>query len=229
MEQNNKKFMAQYNRCLAKLQEDPRGYVISHTTVCNDTGIHPYDYRDYECGFAARHIKRLNPANILDIGSHRFFLLGVLAAYPITTIDVRDRKPFMENETVVTCDAKQLSLPDNSFDMVLSLCAIEHFGLGRYGDEFDLDADRKAFHEMVRVLKKDGRILFTTTITRGAATIDFNAHRIYTCDMLRELCRGLVCEEERFYSHGTGDFCSLEEVTSQPNVWDIYCGCWKKP
>lgn len=230
MEPDQKAFLAEYNFYLAKLKKEPSGYVVSHTTVCNDVGAHPFDYRDYECAFAADHLKRLKPGSILDVGSYRFFLLGVMASFPITTIDVRNRKPFLENETVVTCDAKDLTLPDNHFDLVLSLCAIEHFGLGRYGDEFDLEADSKAFRALIRVLKPGGHLVFTTTITRGPATLDFNAHRIYTYEMLREsFCAGLICEEEKFYSHRLRSFCSFEEVTAQQNVWDIYCGCWKKP
>lgn len=75
-------------------------------------------------------------AKILDIGSYRDFLLGILTTREVTTIDVRARQTLLKNEKIYTADAKSLPFEDNSFDMVLSLCTLEHVGLGRYGDEF---------------------------------------------------------------------------------------------
>jgi Methyltransferase domain len=194
----------------------------------HEPGAHPENFIDHECAFAARHIHRARPEAILDIGSYRHFILGLLAHYPVATVDVRRRKAAGENESLVTCDAKKLELPDGSFDLVLSLCTLEHLGLGRYGDEFDLEADGKAFAEMIRVLKPGGILVFTTTITRAAPSVAFNAHRIYDQRMLRNFCAGLSCEEEKYYSHEKKDFCAFQEVTDKPKAWDVYCGCWKK-
>ena len=144
---------------------------------------------------------------------------------------LRGVRPAPSEVVVVSIDkesSENLNLPDNSFDVVVSLCALEHFGLGRYGDEFDLDADKKAFSEMIRVLKPNGRLIFTTPISRSQPSIAFNAHRIYNYEMLRTLCANLICEEEKVYSNRLGGSCSLEEVTTEPKQWDVYCGCWKK-
>ena len=222
-----KEFRAEYNKDLARLKKNPGGFRIFREPVF-EKGYHPKNFIDYECAFAAFHIGRANPGKILDVGSYRHFILGLLAHFPITTIDIRKRQPISPNETVITCDAKQLNLPDHSFDLVLSMCAVEHFGLGRYGDEFDSGADQKAFAEMVRVLKPGGRLIFTTTITRAQPSIAFNAHRIYTHEMLRSYCNGLTCREEKFYSHRQKGFCSLAEVTTDLRWWDVYCGCWEK-
>jgi ubiquinone/menaquinone biosynthesis C-methylase UbiE len=162
------------------------------------------------------------------VGSYRHFIIGVLSCFNITTLDVRERKPICDNETIISSDAKAINLPDNMFDAVVSLCALEHFGLGRYGDEFDQNADKKAFLEMIRVLKPNGRLIFTTTISRAKPAIIFNAHRIYSYEMLRQFCVNLICENEKFFSHKLGGFCELEEVTTEPKAWDVYCGCWKK-
>jgi len=222
-----KEFRAEYNRDLARLKKNPGGFRIFREPVF-ERGFHPENFVDYECTFAAFHIGRAKPRKILDVGSYRHFILGLLAHFPITTIDVRKRKPISRNETVVTGDAKKLNLPNRSFDLVLSLCAVEHFGLGRYGDEFDSSADQKAFAEMVRVLKPGGRLIFTTTITRAQPSIAFNAHRIYSHEMLQLFCSGLRCVEEKFYSHKLPGFCSPEEVTTDPKWWDVYLGCWEK-
>jgi ubiquinone/menaquinone biosynthesis C-methylase UbiE len=81
---------------------------------------------------------------------------------------------------------------------------------------------------MVRVLRPGGSLIFTTTLTRAAPSIAFNAHRIYSHRLLQSFCTGLTCEEERFYSHEKKGFCSFKEVTDKPRWWDVYCGCWKK-
>ena len=220
-------FARNFSRNLAELRRNSEGFSISEE-MRYDVGTHPENFVDYECAFAAHHINRLNPQDILDIGSYRHFILGVLSHFKVTTIDVRDRKTISNNEIVVTCDAKALRLPDSSFDVVLSLCTLEHLGLGRYGDEFDVDADQKAFGEMIRVLRPGGHLIFTSTITRAQPSIAFNAHRIYSYEMLKSFCVNLTCIEERFYSHKLSDFCSWEDVTAEPNAWDVYCGCWQK-
>jgi hypothetical protein len=40
-------------------------------------------------------------------------------------------------------------------------------GLGRYGEEFDLNGDIKIFNEMIRVLKPDDIIIFLVSIKKG--------------------------------------------------------------
>jgi len=222
-----KEFMVNYNQNLKELQGNSGGFKVFKELSYN-AGIHPTNNIDYECGFAAYHISRLNPKNILDIGSYRHFILGMLSHFQVTTIDIRDRIPISSNEIVVTCDATNLSLRENEFDVVISLCALEHFGLGRYGDEFNFNADKEAFKEMIRVLKPGGSLIFTTSVTGAPPSIAFNAHRIYSHEMITAFCADLLCEDEKFYSHKSGDFCSIKEVTIQPNVWDVYCGCWKK-
>jgi len=222
-----KEFIARHSQLLKELRDDNRGFDIFNE-LFYDVGVHPTNYIDYECGFTADNIKKLQPKKICDVGSYRHFILGMLSYYSVTTVDIRNRMPSPNNEFAVICDAKNLNLQDDEFDMVISLSALEHFGLGRYGDEFDLDADKKAFDEMIRVVKPNGHIIVTTTITNAQPSIVFNAHRIYDYEMIRAFCSKLICEEEKFYSHKIKDFCRLEEVTTQPGVWDVYLGCWKK-
>jgi len=193
-----------------------------------EPAAHPENYKDYECAFAADCIRNLHPKRILDIGSYRLFIVGLLSEFQVTTVDVRKRRPASRNETVVTCDAKSLDLPNDTFDLVLSLCSLEHFGLGRYGDEFDPEADGKAFEEMIRVLKVGGHLVFSTTITNAKPNIAFNAHRIYSYEMIHQFCDGLTNIDEKFYSHKIGGWCKLDEITREAMVWDVYCGCWRK-
>jgi len=220
-------FRHKYDYYLRECERNNRGFRV-FKKVYYDVGIHPSSFIDFQCVFASSQLSKNRPKCLLDVGSYRGYILGLLAHYNVTTIDIRKREAILDNETTVTCDAKKLVFENNSFDAVISLCALEHFGLGRYGDEFDPDADIKAFGEMFRVLKPGGILIFSTTVTRAKPSIAFNAHRIYSYEMIREFCEGLELEDEKFYSHETGGFCPLENVTKLEGVWDVYCGCWRK-
>lgn len=224
--QFSSEFKTQFNRRLAELTDSCSSFRIFPLPF-DDTGEHPESYIDFECAFAAKHLNQAAPSSILDIGSYRHFILGLLSHYRVTTIDVRTRPPASVNETVITCDAKALELSSASFDAVVSLCTLEHFGLARYGDQFDINADEKAFREMIRVLKPGGQLILTTTVTRARPSLAFNAHRIYGLDMIRAFCTGMKCVEEGFYSNALGRTCSYEEVTDNPSLWDVYLGCWE--
>ncbi len=221
-------FLSQYRRDFEKLQKNGRGFAV-FKEMYYEVGAHPESFADFECRFVAKHVAKFRPKNVIDIGSYRLFILGLLSGYEVTSVDVRSRQAATHNEKVIVCDAKQLSVPDDSYDMVIALCAVEHFGLGRYGDEFDENGDIKAIKEVVRVLRPGGRLLFSTTITRGKPAIAFNAHRIYSREALNDLCTGLTCEEEQFFSNALRRPCAFDEVTLAPTTWDVYAGCWVKP
>jgi SAM-dependent methyltransferase len=192
-----------------------------------ESGEHPTSYSDLECEFATGAILQERPTDILDIGSYRQFLIGLMAGFRVTTIDVRERRASSQNEVVMTADAKLLPFPDASFQCVLSLCALEHFGLGRYGDEFDPDGDLKAAREMTRVLRPGGVLIISTTITQGQPTIAFNAHRIYDKRAIDNLLSGLRVEKEAYVNTDTG-FCSYDQVDAKAGLWNVYCGLWRK-
>lgn len=194
-----------------------------------DAGDHPEGYSDFECRFAAWHLKREAPGTVLDVGSYRQFVLGLSASYAVTALDVRPRRAGLGTEAVVVGDARRIPQPDGRFDAVVSLSSIEHFGLGRYGDEIDLDADRAAAAEMRRVLRPGGVLIVTTSLTRGRAALAFNAHRIYDLAGARALFPAMEPVDERYFSHRLAGEVALEEVASALGDWDVYCACWRKP
>ena len=65
------------------------------------------------------------------------------------------------------------------FDSISSLHAIEHFGLGRYGDKLDPIGHIKGIENLQKYLKKNG--LFYLSVPVGSKSkIYFNAHRVFT-------------------------------------------------
>ncbi len=217
----------QFKRDIVQVKEESPYQVIK--VFRDDTGNHPESHRNLEQAFASAMISHRVPKNILDIGSDRYYVNGLLAAFEITTLDVRIRNKVVLNETLLVGDAKKLDLPDNSFDLVLSLCAIEHFGLGRYGDALDLQADTLAVQEMIRVLKPGGWLVLSTEIHKAETVIRFNADRIYSKEHIESWFVGsCVLVYETYCKGPSWRFIPYEEVTSRLNKWHVYCGCWEK-
>jgi len=223
-----RKFQEQYERNYEQVIKNGRGFkAIKHFRYMGG-GSHPTSISDLHAEFVSYHLYKAKPKKVLDIGSYRLYILGLLAHYDVTTIDFRERKSRLDNETIITSNARALDLSDHSFDAVVSLAALANFGLGRYGDEFDLDADIKAVNEMIRVLKPGGLLIFEANIANTEPTILWNRARVYDLTMIRNLCANLDCVEEKFFKHRPLRNCSFEELATDPKHFDSYLGCWRK-
>jgi len=212
----------------AEEMEQRRGEFVVIEEFRDDSQAHPVHYRTYECEFASEQIAQIKPAEILDVGSYRDWLAGVMAHYPVTTVDVRERSSNLSNENIVNQDVRRLELEDNSIGMVSTLHTIEHFGLGRYGDEFDPDGDKKAISNFLRVIKPGGHFLFSVPVTAGDPCIAFNSHRIYSMNMVREWMRDLSLKDEIFIKRKPARVCKEAELATSLGEFDTYCGCYCK-
>jgi SAM-dependent methyltransferase len=217
---------AEFGRQWREVRRDSRGFVV-RSEPRFDAGSHPQHFFDFEMEFAATQVARARPGSILDIGSYRGFLVGLAAGYDLTTLDVRERPPRFEREKVLTGDARSLPLPDGSVECLVTLCAIEHFGLGRYGDPFDLDGDVRACREMGRVLRPGGLLVASLPFTRGPATLAFNSHRIYDRARIDALFPGLRLRDVAYVSQELGP-CALDQNEERPGRWGVLCGAWVK-
>ena len=188
----------------------------------------PKKYNHFECEFASKKINQLDPRIILDIGSYRYWLIGIMAGYQVITLDVQNRDSILANERVITDDVLNIDLLPSSVDMVTSLCSVEHIGLGRYGDRFDLQGDKKAIQKLIQIIKPGGHFIFTVPVTLGKPCLNFNAHRIYSLEMIKKWSDKLVCEEEMFIKRKPLTICKESEITSRLGEFDVYCGCYRK-
>ena len=162
--------------------------------------------------FASEQLNIINPANILNIGSHREFILGLTAHYKITTIDIRKIENKGANETIFMQDAEKMIFPDNSFDTVITFYSLCYFGTGEYGKK-NLDKDKMAVKEMIRVLKPSGYLLFDVPYTEEESHIK-NYTKIYDHQGIKEMCQGLKLIKEEIYIH------NADRIS--------YVGCWQK-
>lgn len=92
-------------------------------------------------------------------------------------------------------EAQKLPFDNETFDIVVSLHAIEHFGLGRYGDTLDAQGDIKGISEMARTLKKGGKLI-TSVPTLSKSRLDWPEQRIYSPSYFRKLTDSVGLKSE---------------------------------
>lgn len=131
-----------------------------------------YPGGDSCCDFFTGYLKAANPdvpsdAKVLEIGCEEFNWLGpALKAWPemsLTGIDWRTKGRSDKNGvTKQHGDVRDPALfAPNSFDLIVSISAIEHVGLGHYQhDPLDQDGDITAITNAFTWLKPGGWLLF---------------------------------------------------------------------
>lgn len=130
--------------------------------------------------WAARLINKAGVKTHFDIGSRIDGFIAHLLAMNIevTLIDIREIPGKVEGLYTIVDDATLLrQIPENSIESMSALCSIEHFGLGRYGDEVNPEACFKCFTEIQKRIKKGGDLYLSLPI--GKERLEFNAHRIF--------------------------------------------------
>lgn len=132
----------------------------------------------------ARKIYCNKPIKHVDIGSRvDGFVAHVAVFRKIEIFDIRIQTSTVQN--IIYKQANLMEFQDEMkeyCDSVSSLHAIEHFGLGRYGDPIDANGHVKAIENINMILKKGGKFYFSVPI--GAQRIEFNAHRVFSLGYL---------------------------------------------
>ena len=121
------------------------------------------------------------PRRHVDVGSRiDGFIAHVAAFREIEMVDIRP----LEKSAHVRIRFLQGDLMqhnpewDGTADSVSSLHALEHFGLGRYGDTIDPDGHVTGFRNLSRIVAPGGMLYVGLPI--GSQTqVFFNAHRIF--------------------------------------------------
>lgn len=139
----------------------------------------------------ARRIHLNNPDIHADIGSRiDGFVAHVAAFRPITTLDIRPLSVDIVNVKSIQADLMAPLRDDliECCDSLSCLHAMEHFGLGRYGDPVNYDGYLCGLNNLYRILKKGGKLYFSVPI--GPQRIEFNAHRVFSVGYLMEYFEG---------------------------------------
>lgn len=143
-----------------------------------------YFYQDL---YVAQLIFKNNPLMHVDIGSRvDGFVAHVASFREIELLDIRDMESQIQNVSFRQLDLMDdENIPENYCDSISSLHALEHFGLGRYGDTLDPDGHKKGFRNITRMLKSGGRFYFSVPF--GPQRIEFNAHRVFSLSYLIDM------------------------------------------
>jgi SAM-dependent methyltransferase len=142
--------------------------------------------------WAARLILARSPSRHLDIGSRiDGFVAYVLLFLPVTVIDIRPLQVEIPNLSFIQGDGMDLRmLPDNSVESLSCLHALEHFGLGRYGDRVNPLAHEEAMLEFQRVLAPQGHLYLSVPI--GRERLRFNSQRVFAPQTILEAFQDLT-------------------------------------
>ena len=134
----------------------------------------------WESVWVASRIRENMPTEHYDIGSRLNGFLSIIIAMgiPLKVIDVRPFPVQIDGMECVVDDATELrEFADNSITSLSAVSSLEHFGLGRYGDEIDPEACFKCFANIQEKMKGGGKLYITVPIGRERCC--FNAHRVF--------------------------------------------------
>lgn len=175
----------------------------------------------------ARKIYLNNPPHHLDIGSRTDGFVAHVAVFrEIEIIDIREQTSKVKN--ILFRKADLMQLPNDMIDAyvsVSSLHAIEHFGLGRYGDPIDYEGYLKAIRNITRILKSSGKFYFSVPI--GKQRIEFNAQRVFSVRYLLDLFKENYTIDSFSYVDDNGDLfenIELNQIEIDKN-YGCYYGC----
>lgn len=127
----------------------------------------------------ARKIHLANPVRHVDIGSRiDGFVAHVASFREIEVFDIRPVTAMIPGVLFRQADLMNPSEPLAEYcDSLSCLHALEHFGLGRYGDPVDPQGYQVGLANMAKMLGPGGR--FYLSVPVGIERVEFNAHRIF--------------------------------------------------
>lgn len=136
----------------------------------------------------AQKIFENQPETHIDIGSRiDGFVAHVASFRKIKVFDIRKLENTFHNIEFEQHNVMQFEPKfENRYDSISSLHAIEHFGLGRYGDPINSNGHLLALDNIYRYLQKNGTFYFSVPIGRQQR-IEFNAHRVFSLPYLLDL------------------------------------------
>lgn len=132
----------------------------------------------------ARWIHAARPMKHVDVGSRVDGFVAHVASF--RAIEVFDVRPvstvvpgvvFKQADLMHRASGPSLASGGGYCDSLSCLHALEHFGLGRYGDPIDPEGHAKGFANMAALLKPGGAFYLSVPI--GRERVEFNANRVF--------------------------------------------------
>ena len=172
----------------------------------------------------ARRIFLNKPTLHVDIGSRvDGFVAHVAAFRSIEVFDIRELTSKTPNITFKRIDLMaKLDVHMHGYcDSLSCLHAIEHFGLGRYGDPIRFDGHIVGLENIYQLLQPGGRLYFSAPI--GPQRIEFNAHRVFSLSYLLTLFKGRFKLDRCSFVNDVGDL--YEDIALSQEQIENNLGC----
>jgi len=127
----------------------------------------------------ARKIYLANPKRHADVGSRVDGFVAHIATFrEVQVFDIRPLSNLIPGVEFRQADVTHLSEAYFDYcDSLSCLHALEHFGLGRYGDPLDSQGYKEGLANMVKMLRSGG--VFYLSVPIGRERVEFNAHRVF--------------------------------------------------
>lgn len=176
--------------------------------------------RDFEYPWVIENLD-LKKGKLLDIGSTVGDMLNELTPkeVEVSTLnlylgeDIKDVKQ-------IEGDIRNTDLRSDVFDCITCISTLEHIGVsGRYGVEEDTYGDLKAMKEMLRLLKKNGKLLLT--VPYGAKDV-LPINKLYNRNRTEKLFEGYKVLKEEYlkYNRKYGIWLNVSEEEAASTVWE---------
>lgn len=154
----------------------------------------------------ARKIFSAKPVKHVDIGSRVDGFVAHVASF--REIEVLDIRPISTQIPGVTFKQADLMNPAadiiNYCDSLSCLHALEHFGLGRYGDPIDPKGYESGLRNMADILRSGGT--FYLSVPVGVERVEFNANRVFNPNTIVAVAKecGLTLRTFSLFTSGKG-------------------------
>lgn len=166
-----------FREALGHSQEWPLGESWPVINEWYQAGGHANGAYFHQDLWAAHKIFERNPSRHIDVGSRiDGFVAHVACFREIEVYDIRPMSGSARNIKFVQRDLMK-SAEQEVCDSLSSLHVIEHFGLGRYGDEIDPWGYKTGFKCISDLLRPGGSFYFSVPL--GPQRVEFNAHRVF--------------------------------------------------
>lgn len=168
--------------------------------------------------FSAQSIFHNDPQRHVDVGSSVEGFVAHVASF--RAIDVIDLRPLHSNARNIffhQADLFELG-PEwlESTDSLSCLSVLEHFGLGRYGDQVSYSAWIEGLDALKSMLKVGGR-LYLSVPTGEPQRTEFNAHRVFSFPTLRDVLEEKFTIESVGFIDDRGDFSLVNAWGAEAN------------
>jgi SAM-dependent methyltransferase len=168
-----------------------------------------------------------NPVKHVDIGSRMDGFISHVASFrEIEFMDIRKLSKPIDNIYFIQADLMDENLKIADYcDSLSCLHALEHFGLGRYGDKINYEGYLLGWNNLYKILKKGGKLYFSVPI--GTQRIEFNAHRVFSMDYLLKMIEGRYKIDSFSYVNDAGDLVKNAELNDDLVKTNFSChyGC----